>query len=78
MLGEANGVELALELHRAVPAMKLLLISGYVEASDYIAACQPSSAMLDLLEKPVPPEELLTTIEGVLSRPDSQSEQAVS
>ncbi len=78
ILGEANGVELALELHRSVPTMKLLLISGNVAAPDCIAACQPSSAMLDLIEKPVPPEELLTTIEGVLSRPDSQSEQAVS
>jgi CheY-like chemotaxis protein len=78
MLGEANGVELALELHKSVPTMKLLLISGNVAASDYIAACQPSSAMLDLVEKPVPPEELLTTIAGLLSRPDSQPRQAAS
>ncbi len=78
ILGEANGVELAVELHKSVPTMKLLLISGNVAASDYIAACQPSSAMLNLLEKPVPPEDLLTTIAGLLGRPDSQPEQAVS
>jgi hypothetical protein len=58
--------------------MKLLLISGNIAASDYIAACQPSSATLDLLEKPVPPEELLTTIADLLSRPDSQPQQAAS
>jgi CheY-like chemotaxis protein len=78
LLGVVNGVDLALGLRESTPSTKLLLISGYAEATDCAAVFDPTSARTAFLERPIPANELLVSVQKLLAQPDVQYRQIAS
>jgi CheY-like chemotaxis protein len=67
MMGAMNGIEAAMEILRALPYCKVLLISGNAGYGDLLEKARAKGFDFELLLKPVPPPELLARIEKVLS-----------
>jgi DNA-binding NtrC family response regulator len=78
ILGKVNGIELAVRLCQSVPSTKLLLMSGYAEASDCAAVMELRPAWMSFMERPIPPEQLLVSVNNLLARPDVPTRQVAS
>ncbi len=66
-----NGIEAAIELSRALPWCKVLLVSGNAGYGDLLEKARAQGFDFELLLKPVPPAELLERISQILpSSPD--------
>lgn len=70
MMPGMSGVALAIQVRKMHPNIKFLLISGHAGTQDIIEAARADGHSLDLLAKPVLPEDLLSKIEDVF---DSRS-----
>jgi len=57
-----NGIELAVTIKRIYPDCKILLFSGQASTSDLIATAGRAGHHFTLLNKPVPPQDLLTIV----------------
>jgi DNA-binding response OmpR family regulator len=63
MMPEVDGVELAVEVSKLHPEIKILLISGHAGTREIVEA---SGLSLDFLAKPFTPIELLTRVAAAL------------
>ncbi len=61
-MGAMNGVEAAIEVSRALPWCKVLLVSGNAGYGDLLEKARAKGFDFELLLKPVPPAELLLKI----------------
>lgn len=68
MTGAMNGIEAAIEILRALPYSKLLLISGNAGYGDLLEKARAEGFDFELLLKPVPPPELLARVEQICSQ----------
>ena len=66
MMGAMNGVEAAIEVSRALPWCKVLLVSGNAGYGDLLEKARAKGFDFELLLKPVPPAELLLKIARIL------------
>jgi DNA-binding response OmpR family regulator len=57
-----NGIELAVTIKRVFPDCKILLFSGQASTSDLIATAGRAGHHFTLLNKPVPPQDLLAMV----------------
>ncbi|SPE24340.1 hypothetical protein SBA5_450004 [Candidatus Sulfotelmatomonas gaucii] len=57
-----NGIELAVTIKRIFPDCKILLFSGQASTADLLATAGRAGHHFTLLNKPVPPEDLLTIV----------------
>ena len=57
-----NGIELAMTVRRIYPECKILLFSGQAATSDLLATAGRAGHHFTLLNKPVPPQDLLTIV----------------
>lgn len=57
-----NGVELAVTIKRVYPDCKILLFSGQAVTSDLLAAAHRAGHHFTLLNKPLPPQQLVTMV----------------
>ena len=57
-----NGIELAVTIKRIYPDCKIVLFSGQASTSDLIAVAGRSGHHFTLLNKPVPPQDLLALV----------------
>ena len=57
-----NGIELAVTIKRIFPDCKILLFSGQASTSDLLAIAGRAGHHFTLLNKPVPPQDLLTIV----------------
>lgn len=57
-----NGIELAMTVKRIYPDCKILLFSGQAATSDLLATAGRAGHHFTLLNKPVPPQDLLTIV----------------
>jgi CheY-like chemotaxis protein len=62
MMGAMNGVEAAIEILRALPKCKVLFISGNAGYRDLLKEARAAVFNFEVLEKPIPPPELLGRI----------------
>ena len=62
MMGDMNGVELAMRVRDALPGCAILLLSGQAGASDLIQQARAQGHNFDMLRKPVHPDELLAEV----------------
>jgi two-component system cell cycle sensor histidine kinase/response regulator CckA len=69
MMAPMNGRELVQRLLPLRPETQMIMMSGY---PDEILTQGELTRMIPILQKPFLPKELLTTIEEVLARPESQ------
>lgn len=74
MMGAMNGIEAAVEILRALPACKVLFISGNAGYGNILEKARARGFDFHVLLKPVPPSELLAKIAQILRRPGEQSE----
>ncbi len=63
MMPEVDGVELAVQVAKMLPGIKILLISGHAGTQELLKA---SGLSLDFLAKPFSPEELLARVAAAL------------
>ena len=78
MMGVMNGVEAGMEILRAAPQCKVLFISGNADYRDFLEKATTAGFNFEILEKPIPPPELLGRISEILScRPDQTEQMAV-
>jgi len=57
-----NGIELAQTIKRVFPDCKILLFSGQASTVDLLAASHRAGHRFTLLNKPIPPEQLLAHV----------------
>jgi CheY-like chemotaxis protein len=67
MMGTMNGVEAVIEILRALPNCKVLFISGNADYRDLLGKARAEGFNFEVLEKPIPPPELLRRISQILS-----------
>lgn len=63
MMPDVDGVELAVQVAKVLPGIKILLISGHAGTQELLKA---SGLSLDFLAKPFSPEELLARVAAAL------------
>ena len=73
MMGAMNGVEAAIIILSVLPGCKVLFISGTAVYSDLLGDARAKGFNFEVLQKPVPPAELLTRISQILSHSASQA-----
>lgn len=67
MMPVMNGVDFAVQVYKSHPGIKILLISGHAGTKDLVEIARSScGTSLDLLTKPVLPEDLLTRVADML------------
>jgi DNA-binding response OmpR family regulator len=66
MMPGMNGVDLAIEADKLHPGIQILLISGHAGTQDIVDAAPLDGLSIELLAKPVAPEELLSRVAAVL------------
>jgi CheY-like chemotaxis protein len=62
-----NGIELAITMKRIYPECKILLFSGQASTVDLLASAGRAGHRFALLNKPVPPQDLLTMVADQLN-----------
>jgi len=62
-----NGVELAITIKRIYPDCKILLFSGQASTADLLAAAGRDGHHFTLLNKPVPPQDLISMVAEFLN-----------
>lgn len=62
-----NGVELAITIKRIYPDCKILLFSGQASTADLLTAASREGHHFTLLNKPVPPQDLISMVAKHLS-----------
>ena len=67
MPGEMSGLDLALEARRQQKDLPILLMTGYAEALDKVAALEP---VVELLRKPFRPQHLGLKVRQMLTQPE--------
>jgi CheY-like chemotaxis protein len=65
-MGAMNGIDASIEILRALPACKVLLVSGDAGYGDLLEKARAKGFDLQVLLKPVHPIELLTRIAQML------------
>ena len=75
MMGAMNGVEAATEILRALPKCKVLFISGNARYRDLLKEAKAAGFNFEVLEKPIPPPELLGKIWQILLCRPAQTDQ---
>ncbi len=68
-----NGVDAAIEILRALPCCKVLLVSGNAGYGDFLEKARAKGFDFELLLKPVPPAELLLKIARTLLHSANQT-----
>ncbi len=78
MMGAKSGVEAVMEILGALPKCKVLFISGNARYQDLLKEARAAGFSFEVVEKPIPPPELLGRISQILSyRPDQTQQLAV-
>lgn len=65
---DIDGLDFIKEVRKTQPLMPVLFFSGYAQVNDVVEAMKLGA--VDFLEKPVPPEELLSSLHFILSMND--------
>lgn len=70
---DLDGVRTAVQMCKLLPRCKILLISGDTEATAILENAKADGIEFPVLAKPVPPEQLLATVDSLLhqSRPQN-------
>ena len=63
VMPQLSGIELAIQVQKSCPDIKVLLFSGQAATADMLGAAQASGYDFDLLLKPVHPADLLARIQ---------------
>lgn len=71
-----NGIELAMTVKRIYPDCKILLFSGQAATSDLLATAGRAGHHFTLLNKPVPPQDLLTIVAQNLNTKNARAANA--
>ena len=73
MMPEMNGIELAIQLRKLLPACKVILFSGMAITSDLVEDAKSQGHYFEVLAKPVHPKVLLAYLTGTVSGLDHTS-----
>jgi CheY-like chemotaxis protein len=60
-----NGIELAMQLRREIPACKILLFSGQIGAADLLQEAKATGHDFLLVQKPIHPTKLVEAIRSL-------------
>jgi two-component system OmpR family response regulator len=72
IMGPMNGIEAAVEILAAIPQCRVLFISGNAGYGDLLEEARAKGFNFEVLQKPVPPPDLLAKISQILLNPDDQ------
>ncbi|MCR4690996.1 MAG: LytTR family DNA-binding domain-containing protein [Lachnospiraceae bacterium] len=73
-LGEADGIELAKDIRRDYPQIKVILLSGYAQLASNVFDADP----VYFLSKPIDPEKLYASVDRAMKIVASQEVKAVT
>ncbi len=59
---EMDGVQMAMQIRRSQPKVRVLLLSGQSETSDLLRSARENGFDFELLQKPIHPEEIMRTV----------------
>ncbi|MGC2210457.1 MAG: response regulator [Candidatus Korobacteraceae bacterium] len=62
MMPEMDGVQMAMQIRRSQPKVRVLLLSGQSETSDLLRAARENGFDFELLQKPIHPEEIMRRV----------------
>ena len=72
-----NGIKLATTIKRVFPDCKILLFSGQASTKDLLAGAGREGARFTLLNKPVPPTDLVAMVAEHLNTDSARTNGAV-
>lgn len=75
-MGKMNGVEAAMEILGVLPRCKVFFISGNVCCADLLEKARAKGFYFEVLQKPLPPPEMLARIEQICSQSADLAERA--
>lgn len=78
VMGAMNGIEAAVEILRTLPNCKVLLLSGVAGYGGPVKNAKTNGFIFEILQKPVPPTELLARISQMLSDPTDHKHHAAA
>jgi len=73
MMGAMNGIEAVIKILSVLPRCKVLFVSGSAAYCDLLRDARAKGFNFEVLQKPVPPPELLARISQVLLHPANQA-----
>ena len=59
---EMDGVQMAMQIRRSQPKVRVLLLSGQSETSDLLRSARENGFDFELLQKPMHPEEIMRKV----------------
>ena len=59
---EMDGVQMAMQIRRSQPKVRVLLLSGQSETSDLLRSARENGFDFELLQKPIHPEEIMRRV----------------
>jgi DNA-binding NtrC family response regulator len=65
--GQMSGIDLAVQLRKTLPAIKVLLMSGNNSTADLLSVAQGQGHSFDILAKPVHPSVILDRLKLLVS-----------
>ncbi len=68
MMPQMSGIDLAIEIRRALPECKVLLFSGQAGTADLLHTAREQGHDFDLLSKPIHPTDLLHGIRSLVTK----------
>jgi len=72
-MGAMNGVEAAMEILGVLPLCKVFFISGNIRCGDLLEKARAKGFDFEVLQKPVPPPEMLARIGQICSQSNRPS-----
>jgi CheY-like chemotaxis protein len=70
-MGKMNGIDAAMAILSELPECKVLFISGNATYQDLFGSAEAKGFHFEIMQKPVPPSDLLTKVSQVLLSPEN-------
>ena len=65
---DISGTEAAIRISKILPEIKIIVFSGQVTGGELAARAQSAGCVMDIIEKPLHPQELLAKIRILTAR----------
>jgi CheY-like chemotaxis protein len=70
VMPEMDGVSMAMEIYNTLPGIRVLLFSGQAGTVELLQGAEEKGFHFEILEKPIPPDELIRKVASTLAAVD--------
>jgi DNA-binding response OmpR family regulator len=78
VMPELDGVSMAMQICNALPEVGVLLFSGQAGTTDLLHVAEERGYHFELLQKPVPPNEIIQKVAAMLASPGQSCHRTIT